>query len=438
MTTPLPEHTIEAFIAHLKSHHITRCWWVFDHDKGEVTCSHAEPLQPITDWMLNEIPDYDKHEGIFIQVGPDTGILQAIFVHHTNRGQAAGGVRFWFYDHVRDFLFDGIRLSKGMTYKNALAGLWWGGGKAVIAVPEGVEHNEKEFRKALYREFGRFVTSLNGCYVTAEDVGTKPEDMGTIFSTTRFTTCIPTKVGGSGNPSKLTGIGVARGMEGALDALGMNGLKDKTIAVQGAGFVARYMTEELLKKGVARVMLYDIFDEQLMDAKEFLGDDKRVSYHEIEKDDMAPLFADADVVSPCATGGVLNDDTIGKIKARVVCGGANNQLKEEEKHAQMLHEAGVAYVPDFLANRMGIVNCANEQYGYVDDDPAIHRHLDREWSNAVYVLARRVISETMGTEVNAYQKSLAIAQENMEQPHPIWGNRSRLIIQSLLKNGWAE
>jgi len=428
-----PNATIDDFLSFLKENGIARAWWVFDHKNNQIIASH-EALSPLTDHFRSEMPDFDRHEGIFLQIGPETGTLQGVFVHHTNRGQAAGGTRFWFYDRIEDFLFDGIRLSKGMTYKNALANLWWGGGKGVIAMPSNQDRNNPAFRKTLYREYAEFVTSLKGCYVTAEDVGTLPEDMDTIYSATRFTTCIPEEKGGSGNPSKLTGVGVARAMKGALDALKMNGIAGKTVSVQGSGHVARFMTEELLKKGVKKVLLHDIFQSSLDSAKAMFGPEPRVEYRLIENGDMSPLFENADVVSPCATGGTLNDDTIPRIQAPVIAGGANNQLKEEARHAKMLHERGIVYTPDFLDNRMGIVNCANEQYGYVDDDPAIYKHLNYEWENAIYVLTKKIVLDSQISGMTTYEQALHLTQKKMQEAHPIWGNRSREIIRSLIED----
>ncbi|RLE22005.1 MAG: leucine dehydrogenase [Acidobacteria bacterium] len=432
MTQFNPNASIDEFLSFLKENGIERAWWVFDYENNEIIASH-EALTGLTQHFHSEMPDFDRHEGIFLQIGPKTGTLQGIFVHHTNRGQAAGGTRFWFYDKIEDFLFDGIRLSKGMTYKNALADLWWGGGKGVIAVPSNADRNDPAFRETLYTEYAEFVTSLKGCYVTAEDVGTLPKDMDTIFSATRFTTCIPEEKGGSGNPSKLTGVGVARAMEGALDALGMKGISGKTVSVQGSGHVARFMTEELLKKGVGRVILHDIFQSSLDTAKAMFGSEPRVEYRLIEKGDMSPLFEKADVVSPCATGGTLNDDTIPRIQAAIIAGGANNQLEDEARHAKMLQEREIVYTPDFLNNRMGIVNCANEQYGYVNNDPAIYRHLNYEWENSIYVLTKNIVLDSKKSGMTTYEQALHMTQKKMQEPHPIWGNRSRQIIRSLIE-----
>ena len=422
--------TIDQFIAELNAKGIQRCWWVFDHETGKVICSHSE-LAAITEHITSGMPDYDHHEGIFLQVGPETGTLQGVFVHHTNRGQAAGGTRFWFYDSVADFLFDGVRLSKGMAYKNALAGLWWGGGKAVIAVPTDRDHNDPEFRCRLFSEYAEFVSDLNGCYITAEDVGTRPEDMDVISIGTRYTTCIPAEKGGSGNPSRLTAIGTARGMEGALAALGMGSMAGKSVAIQGSGHVAQFLVEELIRLEAGRIDVYDIFEAPVEKTRSMFGDQENVHFHLIEKGDMAPLLADVDIVSPNATGGILNDVTIPEIKAPIVCGAANNQLKEEARHARMLHDAGITYVPDFLANRMGIVNCANEQYGRMTDDPAIERHIGYEWENAVYVRTKQIVEQSRSVGRTTYEMALDQARSMMEQPHPIWGNRSREIVRAI-------
>jgi glutamate dehydrogenase (NAD(P)+) len=195
---------------------------------------------------------------VFVQVAPETGVLQAAFVHRTCRGQGAGGVRFWRYATVGDFLRDGLRLARGMTLKNALAGLWWGGGKGVMAKGTGTSEGASADRRRIYEEYGDFITSIQGCYVTAEDVGTSVEDMAAVFSRTRFTTCIPPALGGSGNPSVPTARGVVRGMEAALAHLGLGTLEGKTVAVQGLGHVGEPLVRFLLEKGVARILGSDI------------------------------------------------------------------------------------------------------------------------------------------------------------------------------------
>ncbi|MCH7677458.1 leucine dehydrogenase, partial [candidate division KSB1 bacterium] len=153
-----------------------------------------------------------QHEGLFFHITKNHDTLQGAFVHRTCRGQGAGGVRYWQYPTMEDYLRDGLRLSKGMTRKNALAGLWWGGGKGVIAHNPEIEKSNPEIRASIYKEYGDLLTSIRGCYVTAEDVGTNVDDMANIFSSTRFTTCIPGHLGGSGNPSVPTARGVICGI----------------------------------------------------------------------------------------------------------------------------------------------------------------------------------------------------------------------------------
>lgn len=170
-----------------------------------------------------------------MHIGPVSGTLQCAVVHKTRRGPGAGGVRNWYYDTVSHFLSDGLRLSRGMSHKNALAGLWWGGGKGVIARNSGssaVNPMDPDTRQTIYKEHGQFMTALKGCYITAEDAGTSLTDMASIFSTTRFTTCIPVELGGSGMPSLPTSQGVLRGIEAAFDFLGKS-LVGSSIAVQG-------------------------------------------------------------------------------------------------------------------------------------------------------------------------------------------------------------
>ena len=224
-----------AFRRFLAAAGIRRFFLAWDEEAGDVRASHPE-LAPLARLLAADRRDFERHEGIFVQVAPDTGVLQGAFIHRTCRGQAAGGVRFWRYDTVEDFLRDGLRLARGMTHKNALAGLWWGGGKGVMVNEreegEGEAARERQAalpgssrRRRIYEEYGELLSSLRGCYVTAEDAGTSAEDMAAVFSRTRFTTCIPPALGGSGNPSAPTARGVVRGMEAALAHLGRGGLE---------------------------------------------------------------------------------------------------------------------------------------------------------------------------------------------------------------------
>jgi len=484
-----------------------------------VRASHPE-LAPLARLLAADRRDFDRHEGIFVQTGPDTGVLQGAFIHRTCRGQAAGGVRFWRYDTVEEFLRDGLRLARGMTHKNALAGLWWGGGKGVMvdereegegggetgrhlmkeerAAGEGEAAGAREAapagdrrrrRRRIYEEYGELLTSLRGCYVTAEDAGTSIEDMSAVFSRTRFTTCIPPSLGGSGNPSAPTARGVVRGMEAALAHLGRGGLAGKTVAVQGLGHVGEPLVELLRERGVARVVGSDL-DSARCEAlrRRFAGPSGAGGVFEFAtrvtaRDDLWILEQPADVFAPCATGGVLGPVTIPRLAAAVVCGAANNQLEDPERDDLLLHRCGVLYMPDFLVNRMGIVHCADEQYGYVgDEDPRIAAHLgtaprepgagaeagaevtaeagagtrpaaaapppslsgagadagDR-WENSIYNLSLAVLAEAARRGEPPARVALRLAERRSREPHPIWGHRGAAIIRALTRQGaWAS
>jgi len=205
----------QKFVRYLKDEGIVRFCFVYDPQTQTIKSSHPQ-LQPLAEFIQSDPRDFMQHEGLFFQVTPEKDTLQGAFVHRTVRGQAAGGVRYWDYPTVEDYLRDGMRLAKGMTRKNALAGLWWGGGKGVMARNLELDNEDEDIRAYLYREYGEFISSLRGCYVTAEDVGTSVKDMSDVFSGTRFTTCIPSVLGGSGNPSVPTARGVVCGMEAAL------------------------------------------------------------------------------------------------------------------------------------------------------------------------------------------------------------------------------
>ena len=386
-------------------------------------------------YLAEESPDYAAHEGVFLEVGATTGALFGAFVHDTRRGQGQGGLRFWPYPTLAAFFSDGLRLARGMTRKNALAGLWWGGGKGLIARDPEMPARDPEFRRALYREYAGFVTSLRGCYITAEDAGTGPADMAEVFAATRFVTCIPPALGGSGNPSPATARGVVCAMEGALAHLGRGDLAGKTVAMQGTGNVAAAMIGELLARGVARVVASEISAERRAELLErFAG--SPVEIRLAAPGDDAILAEPCDILAPNALGGVLNPDTIPRIQAPIVCGAANNQLLDEVRDAAALHARGVVYIPDFLCNRMGIVSCANEQYGYVQDDPAILRHFGRDWENSVYVITRRMLDLAAREGITTAAAAIRMADELARQEHPIWGHRGRAIIDSLVREGW--
>lgn len=434
MTNILLSKTPAHFIKFLKEHSIQKVYFVYNAKTKTVTASDTK-LDEIADFLQNSSIDFEAHEGIFIQVSRKYEILFGAFIHRTNRGQAAGGVRYWNYDNMLDYFSDGMRLAKGMTHKNALAGLWWGGGKGIMAHNPKLGKNDPALREAIYKEYGEFITSLSGCYVTAEDVGTSVVDMVNIFSTTRFTTCIPNKLGGSGNPSIPTAKGVVAGMEAALNFIGEKSLEGKTVAVQGLGHVAIPLIHFLFEHKVKKVVGCDIFPD-VVDAaiKEFF--EYNFEAELANKIDSAILEKECDILAPCATGAILTSETIPRIKAKIICGAANNQLAIPTKDDKSLMERGIIYVPDFLTNRMGIVNCADEQAGYINNDPLIERHLEKDWEFSVHQTTLRVLNNSKKSGIPPGKVAVDLAHELSLKNNPIYGHRGQLIIDSLVENKW--
>ncbi len=300
-------------------------------------------------------PAFDNHERVIFCRDEPTGLCAIIAIHSTALGPAAGGTRLWTYANDDDALHDVLRLSQGMSYKNAMAGLKFGGGKAVIMKPPDFDGSE-----ALFERFGEFIDTLDGDYVTAEDVGMSVEIMATIARRTRYVSGLPLQSGkAGGDPSPKTAYGVYYGIEAAAKArLGRDSLEGLRVAVQGVGHVGYYLCK-LLQEAGATLLVSDI-DETRVDrvCSEFGAD--RVGSAQI-------LSADVDVLAPCALGSILHQESIPGITARIIAGGANNQLRSPQD-GQRLADAGILYAPDYVINAGGIVNVACEYFGDVDDD----------------------------------------------------------------------
>ncbi|CAG8494546.1 11202_t:CDS:10 [Paraglomus occultum] len=435
---PLLALSLPDFTSFLRSRGIFTFHAVYKADARKFATSH-NVLDPILEYFRDEGIDFDSHEGIFGQIGPRSGVLQGAFIHRTCRGAGAGGVRNWSYKTVEDWFRDGLRLSRGMTHKNALAGIWWGGGKGLLARNTGIglrQGNKLDGRKMVFEEYGSFMTALRGCYVTAEDVGTTDQDMAAIFSKTRFTTCIPHEFGGSGNPSGPTARGVLRGLEAALSYIGKS-LEGATIAVQGVGHVGTKLVDLLLNKEVSHVIASDIDTSRINLASKKLkkwADSGRLELKTISSQEDTILYEDVDAVAPCAVGGILNPQTIPKIKAKIICGAANNQLHDLMSDDKLLAERGIIYVPDFLVNRMGIVNCADEAVGYIDDDPNIEMHLGDSWDNSIYNLTKSILEESAKRNRTPQELSVELAERRSWEKNPIWGHRGIKIIDSLIQS----
>ena len=422
------------FTGFLKKENIRKFYFVYDDVKKKLTASHTQ-LQPIADYFAEDKRDFIEHEGWFCKVSDNYDMLLGAFIHRTNRGQAAGGVRYWEYDTIESYFRDGLRLGAGMTFKNALAGLWWGGGKGVIAHNPEFNKTDPEVREKIYREYGTFMSTLNGCYVTAEDVGTGVEDMANVFSGTRFTTCIPPELGGSGNPSAPTARGIIAGMEAALEFSGSGTLEGKTVAVQGTGHVGEPLIGFLFEKNVKKVIAADINQDNVNSAKKKFGG-QNFECRRVDKKDFSIFGEECNIFSPNATGAILNTETIPMIKAKIVCGAANNQLEDMHRDGRTIHDKGIIYVPDFLTNRMGIVYCANEQYGYINNDPLIENHFSREWDHSIFNRTAQILKESKDENIPTAEIALKLADRLSRENHPVHGHRGKLIIQSLVENKW--
>lgn len=292
-----------------------------------------------------------EYEQLVLCQDKASGLKAIIAIHNTTLGPALGGTRMWEYETEEDAIEDALRLARGMTYKNAAAGLDLGGGKAVIIGNPKTDKNDEKFRA-----FGRFVEGLGGRYITATDVGTTTEDMDLIQLETDYVTGVsPTISGAAGNPAPVTAYGIYKGMKAAAkEGFGSDSLEGKTIAVQGVGNVAYALCEHLHEEG-ALLIVTDINESAVNRAVEAFGA-KAVAPDEIHR-------IDADIYSPCALGAVINDESIPELKAKVIAGSANNQLKEE-KHGEILHEMGIVYAPDYVINAGGVINVADELAGY--------------------------------------------------------------------------
>lgn len=300
--------------------------------------------------MFEIIDKHGEHEEVVFIRNKDVGLKAIIAIHNTALGPALGGTRMWDYKSDEDALVDVLRLSKGMTYKAAAAGLNLGGGKAVIIGDPKTKKTE-----AMFRAFGAYVNSLQGLYITAEDVGTTVKDMEYIFMETPYVTGIPKEFGGSGDPSPYTAHGTLMGIKASVkEKLGTDSLKGVRVAVQGLGNVGSNLVEFLHEEG-AKISIADIDKVKVKNYAE--------KYNAEVKDPNDIIMSECDVFAPCALGAVINDKTISNLKCQIVAGGANNQLAEP-RHGSALKEQGILYAPDYVINAGGLMNVFVELEGY--------------------------------------------------------------------------
>lgn len=332
------------------------------------------------------------YEQMVICTDPAAGLRAIIAIHDTTLGPACGGVRIWPYPTEEEAVFDVLRLARAMTYKAAAADLPLGGGKAaIIADP----HTQKT--EALLRAYGRFVDTLGGRYVTTTDVGSTGRDMEYVRRETTYVVGLPKTAGGSGDTSIMTGLGVYMGMKAcAREVWGSDSLQGKRVAMQGFGKVAIYTAHHLLKED-ARLIVTDIYEGALERARE-------MGLQVVAPEEIYDV--DCDIFSPCALGGVLNGDTIPRLKCRVVAGGANNQLLGDAD-GEELHQRGILYAPDYIINSGGIINVAAEFGMPYNPDWA------REKAERIYEIVGRVIDISKREEILPSQAADRLAEERL-------------------------
>lgn len=289
------------------------------------------------------------HEQLIFSHDKKSGLRAIISIHDSSSGRALGGVRYQSYRNEEDAVMDALRLSEGMSYKFAAAGLEFGGAKAVI-----IKHPEITSREEIFRAFGKIVESLNGRFGTAEDAGTTPEDMAVIASETKHVTGLPTSMGGEGDPSPVTALGVCEGIRAGLEEVFSDDrFEGRSVAIQGLGNVGYHLARYLHERG-ARLMVADLAESKVQQAVTEFG---------AERIDPDRIYdADCDVFAPCALGATINSETIDRLRCKIVAGAANNQLAEPS-HGKLLHEKGILYLPDFVINAGGAMFLTHRMRG---------------------------------------------------------------------------
>ena len=336
-----------------------------------------------------------NHEQVIYCNDESTGLKAIIAIHNTTLGPALGGCRMYPYNTEQEALVDALRLSRGMTYKASIANLNLGGGKAVII---GDPNSDKS--EVLLRSFGNFVESLNGKYITAEDVGMSVHDMEFIRMETNHVTGIKRAMGGSGDPSILTALGVFVGMKAALKKrLGITSIRDLKVGIQGFGKVGYHLCSNLQKEG-AIIYGYDIDKSKLDTVVDEFG--------VIPVSNKELIGLDLDVFSPCALGAVVNPETIKKMKCSVIAGAANNQLEKESRDSKLLLSKKIMYVPDYVINAGGLMNVANELQGY-------NKEKARYQVEGIYYILMRIFDYAATNNISTLEAANLLAERRINE-----------------------
>ena len=334
---------------------------------------------------------YDFEQLVF-NYDETSGLKALICIHDTTLGPALGGTRMWIYEKEEEAIEDALLLARGMTYKAAVAGLNLGGGKGVV-----IGDPKKEKSEELWRAFGRFVQSLNGRYITAEDVGTSPQDMNFV---SMETSSVVGLMGTSGDPSPFTANGVWHGMQACAEKVyGSRSLKGKKVSVQGAGSVGYYLIKHLVEDEGAEVIVTDIDQDRIELVKKEFGV-KAVAPEEI-------YSADVDIFAPCALGAVINDETLPQLKCKIVAGGANNILAED-RHGEEIEKKGILYAPDYVINAGGLINVADELKGY-------NKERALQSVAGIYDSVKMVLDIADRDNIPTYRAADRLAEERIEK-----------------------
>lgn len=332
------------------------------------------------------------YEQLVMCADPASGLKALIAIHDTTLGPACGGTRIWPYATEEEALRDALRLGRAMTYKSATAGLNLGGGKGVIIADPNTQKTE-----ALLRAYGRFVDTLGGRYLTTTDVGSTGRDLEFVSQETDYVVGLPLSLGGSGDTSIMTGLGVYMGIKAcARETWGTDSLRGKRVAMQGFGKVAFHTAQHLLEED-AQVVVTDVYPGALEKAS-------NLGLKVVAPDEIYDV--PCDIFSPCALGGVINSDTIPRLTCQVVAGGANNQLMTDSD-GENLHRRGILYAPDYVVNAGGIINVSAEV------GLAYNPDLAREKTERIYEVMERVIHTSKREEIPTFLAADRVAEERL-------------------------
>ena len=337
---------------------------------------------------------HSEHEQVAFWSDKVAGLRSIIAIHDTTLGPAIGGVRMHPYESEEEALKDVLLLSKSMTYKAAAARINLGGGQGVIIGDPVKDKNE-----LVLRSFGRFVESLHGRYITAEDVGATVEDMEIVRYETRYVTGLSHALGGGGDPGPVTAIGMVHGVLACVEkAFGKKSLEGFSVAIQGLGNVG-FNLAQLLHERNCKLLVADVDENKVNLAKEKFGATV------VPPDEIYDV--EADIFSPNSLGGVINDQTIDRLKVKIVAGAANNQLKEE-RHGDMLHKKKILYAPDFVIGAGGLINVVNELEGHKQE-----RALKK--AEGIYEILLSVLEKSEKENVPTHKAATLLAEERINQ-----------------------